>query len=333
MAGDKVPTEGEGNGGQVQKGARLQKAVSELKAAEKFFPLASSMIEGLAGAKDAAVEEMKGSLASIRSRATGLEEIGKDVRDKAARIEEHAARVSAAEDALGKTGRELEEKATAAQTSAAQAGKSAQEVADALSSLKITVGKQEFSGVNALEVLGQLVTGIPKRVQDAVEKVVSAEVEVVDGDGDKAKVVKKGADLISHLVLVADSAEASAGKALESAEHAESLLEEAGRSVNESNDAALRAEESAHNADEKAGKAAESANLVEGLRAELKKTQKALDVALSMVQKVLENSGIEFGVSEEEMDDIRKSASGGDIIEALVGETEYTDNSGAGDSA
>jgi hypothetical protein len=331
LAGDKALTEGEGNGVQTQKGARLQKAVTELRAAEKVFPLAASMIEGLAGAKEAAVEEMKGSLASIRSKATGLEEIGKDVRDKAAKIEEHAARVSAAEDALGKTGRELEEKATSAQTSAAQAEKSAQEISNALSSLKITVGKQEFSGVKALEVLSQLVTGIPKRVQDAVEKVVSAEVEVVDGEGDKTKVVKKGADLISHLVLVADSAEASAGKALDSAEHAESLLEDAGRSVNDSNDAALRAEESAHKAEEKAEKAAESAGLVEDLRAELDKTKKALDVAVGMIMTVLNKSGLDTEVTPEEKREIIADASTGDFVSDIL--TVEEDTSGAGDSA
>jgi hypothetical protein len=331
LAGDKVPTEGEGNGIQTQKGARLQKAVSELKAAEKIFPLAASMIEGLAGAKEAAIEEMKGSIASIRSRATGLEEIGKEVREKAAKIEEHSEKVAAAEEALGKTGRELDEKATAAQTSAAQAEKSAQEVTDALSSLKITVGKQEFSGVKALEVLSQLVTGIPKRVQDAVEKVVSAEVEVVDGEGDKAKVVKKGADLVSHLVLVADSAEASAGKALESAEHVEGLLEDAGRSVNESNDAALRAEESAHKAEAKAEKAAESAGLVEELSAELAKTKKALDVAVGMIMTVLNRSGLDTEVTPEEKREIIADASTGDFVNDIL--TVEEDTSGAGDSA
>jgi hypothetical protein len=322
LAGDKVPTEGEGNGVQTQKGARLQKAIAELKAAEKVFPLTGPIAEGLLGAKEAAIEEISGSLNSLRGKTTGLEQIGKDIRDKAAKIEEHSKKVADAEEKLGQTGRELDEKATGAAASAAAAVKSAEEVNTAITSLRIKVGEKEYSGVQALSVLGKLVTRIPATVKDEVEIVVSATV-----DGEK----KKGADLIAAVVLKADAAEAAAGKAVDDAEHAIGLIELAGEQVNDARAQADKAVEAAGNASGKADEAAQSAGLVEGLKAELAKTKKALDVAVGMIMTVLEKNGLDAEITIDEKRGIVEAASKGDFVSDIL--TVEEDTSGAGDSA
>jgi len=312
LAGDKVLTEGEGNGAHGEKGARLKKAVAELRAAEKIFPLTGPMADGLLGAKEAAVEEVTVSLNAIRGKATGLEQIGKEVRDKAARLEEHAKKVADAEEKLGETGRTLDEKATGAAASAAAAAASAEEVNTAISSLKIKVGDKEYSGVQALSVLGKLVTRIPATVKDEVERVVSAE---VDGE------VKKGADLIAHVVMKADAAEAAAGKAVGDAEHAEELIELAGEQVRTCQERVNEAEEAAGNASAKADKAAQSAGLVEGLKAELAKTKKALDVAVGVIMTVLNKNGLNTEVTEDEMREIEAEASEEDGVASSAGDS------------
>ncbi len=302
-------TDGEGNGAQTaQKGVRLQKAISELRAAEKIFPLTGPIAEGLLGAKEAAVEELTGSLNAIRGKATGLEQIGKDVRDKAAKVEEHSASVRKAEEGLLETGRSLDEKATAAASSAAAAAQSAEEVNTAISSLKIKVGEKEFSGVQALSVLGKLVARIPLAVREEVESVVSADV----GDG----VVKKGADLIAHVVMKADAAEAAAGKAVGDAEHVEELVELAGEQVNDARASADAAQVSADKAADKAEEAAKSAGLVEALKAELEEAKgklaeakHSLDVAVGVIMTVLNKNGLNTEVTEEEMREIEAEAS------------------------
>jgi len=292
MAGEKSLSDGKGNSAPT--GARLQKAVAELREASKFFPAATSMIEGLQGAKEAAVEEMVADNNALRAKLTGLNRTAAEVEIHAKSASADAARVAAAELELQTIARSLDEKATGAETSAAKAATAAEEVQVAISTLKIKIGEKEFTGTQALGILVTAVTQIPQRVKTEVERVVSAKVETDDGK----EAQMSGAELVSHLVTELGYAKGAAGEAVRQAEkasldaeHANELLTEAGAMVTESNDAAMKAEQAA----------AEAKGLAEGIKVELADVQKDLRVMFNVVMAVLRNNGLNTDVTDEMM--------------------------------
>jgi hypothetical protein len=293
LAGDRALTEGEKNG--AQKSARLAKAVGELRDASKVFPLAQAMIEGLHGAKEAAVEEMKGDNNSLRAKLTGLTRMAADIEINAKNATAASERVAKAEESLLETGRALEEKATAAESAASSASTSAEEVKTAISTLKISVGEKEYTGTRALGVLASMVTKIPEFVNTEVARVVSAEVEL--DDGSKEKLV--GTKLVSHVVSELGWVKRAAGKAVADAEHVEQLLEQGGEMVNASNDAAMKAEQQAADAKTAAEEAKESAGLVEELKGKLAESEKNLKVMYGVLMAVLRNNNLNTEVTEE----------------------------------
>ncbi len=293
MAGDKVLTEGNRNG--AQKGVRLAKAVSELREASKLFPLATSMIEGLNGAKEAAVEEIQDDNNALRAKLTGLNEKAASIEINAGRAATAAERVAAAEESLLETGRTLEEKATAAETSAASASASAEEVKTAISTLKIKVGDKEYSGTQALSVLAKLVTNVPATVKAEVERVVTADVKLDDGNTQKLS----GAELTAYLVRELGIVSSAAGRAVADAEHVEQLLEQGGEMVTASNDAAIKAEQQAAEAKTAAEEATKSAGLVAELKGKLAEAEKNLKVMYGVVMAVLRNNNLNTDVTEE----------------------------------
>ncbi len=292
MAGEKSLSDGKGNN--AQKGARLQKAVAELQEGSKFFPLATSMIEGLQGAKEAAVEEMVADNNALRAKLTGLNKTAAEIEIHAKSARADAERVATAEQELQTIARSLDEKATGAESSAAKAATAAEEVQAAISTLKIKVGDKEYTGTQALGILVTAVTQIPQRVKTEVERVISG--EVTEDDGTKVK--KSGAELISHVVGELETVKSAAGEAVRQAEkasvdaeHANELLTEAGAMVNESNDAAMKAEQAA----------AEAKGLAEGIKAEVAEVQKDLRVMFNVVMAVLRNNGLNTDVTDEMM--------------------------------
>ncbi|MFH0884718.1 MAG: hypothetical protein V1861_03340, partial [Candidatus Micrarchaeota archaeon] len=212
MTGEKAIPDGDKTG--PQKGARLQKAVTELREASKLFPLATSMIEGLQGAKEAAVEEMVGDNNALRSKLTGLTRMAADIEKNSQSVKADAERVAAAESELQTIARSLDEKATGAEASAAKAVASAEEVHAAISTLNIKVGEKVYSGSQALGILASLVTKIPERVRAEVERVVSAEITTDDAKTE----TKTGTALISHVVSELEIVKRAAGEACKDAE-------------------------------------------------------------------------------------------------------------------
>lgn len=290
------------NGDAPKGAARLEKAVGELKGVAAVFPAANAMIEGLRGAKEAAVEEVKRDLDGIRGKATGLEDLARDIRDKASKMESHASSVQTAENQLLEVSRGLDEKATGAQTSAAASAAAAKEVSDALSSLKITFKGTELAGVAALAKIGELASMFPAMVKAEVSRVVSAEV----GEGDSKRELF-GVELIAHVVLGVDGAERAAGRALAAAEHVEEIMTQGGELVNAANDASLKAESAAIEA-KGAAKAAEKT--AESLSEKLDEAGKQLRTMYGVLMAVLKNNGLNTEVTEDMVEEASAAAEG-----------------------
>lgn len=227
MAGEKPMSDVKGNGG--PKGARLQKAVAELQEAQKLFPLSASMIEGLQGAKDAAVEEVTTDLNSLRAKLTGLNKLAADIEIAAGSAKRDADRVATAELALQETARGLEEKATGAESSAASAKAAAEEVQTAISTLRIRAGDKEYTGAQALGILATVISRIPERISKEVERVVTAEITTDEG---KTEMVS-GTNLVAYLVSELNIVKVAAGKACSDSDHANDLLQTATELVGE----------------------------------------------------------------------------------------------------
>jgi predicted nucleic acid-binding Zn-ribbon protein len=283
LAGDKRLDKPNGD----RKNARLDGAIATLQGAKAIFPLAETMAEGLMGVQESAVEAVRGDVAAVRSQASGFTTLVADVKRKAEKIERDAASAAGAAAELKGTKESIETAAAAATKATA-----------ALETLTVTVGENTYTGVEALGVVGDLVTAIPEVVKAAVGEVVSAEV----GEGEDKRTVR-GSALITDLVIRTEGAEKAAGKAVADAEHASELINEAGDLVNQAQGAAAKAEEEASDAKAEVEKLKAQ---LEACNTELAGAKRDLEVLTAIVFTIAEKNGL-AGLSGEELAAIQAS--------------------------
>ncbi len=208
MGGPQSLDQEKGKEGKKDINAPLAAKVAEIKKAAPHLPVAGPIAEGLLLAKETAVEEVRGELMELRTTVTGTEGLAETIKGSATKMQTAATDAKAA--------------AESAKGASDVAAASAKAVGEKIDSLTVTDGEgKEHKGVEALAVVGQMATGIPNKVTEAVEGLTTATVTRESGRTE----VLKGTALMRYLVETAENARRSAGKALNGGKQVASALD------------------------------------------------------------------------------------------------------------
>lgn len=187
---------------------RLNEIVALLKEKGKDFRVAELMAEGLVLASNES-NTLRSSYNQMSGRFAAVEKAAKEARQDA----------DTNRESFGRLESSMEQKSADFTEKANQLSQSQGQVEKLMAGLKVRSGDKEYTGGDALKAIGNAVSGIPSRVEQALKQALSGNV-TVNGE----TVSKEGMELIEFLISENGTALEALGEALRQNEELKGAL-------------------------------------------------------------------------------------------------------------